>query len=73
MQADLFTKPTKANAVKQLFKDRHGQLVSNWDLNKITFRYGAVIHQLRKDGWLIDTINTDPKNGLYHFVYRGQI
>ena len=42
---------------------------SNFELNKIMFRYGAVIHNLRKDGYHIDTICI--KRGLYRY-YMGQ-
>lgn len=71
MQETMFN-TTKASKVLQALKDGGGAGVSNWDLNQITFRYGAVIHRLRKEGHMIDTIKLN-NNGGYKFVYRGKI
>ena len=56
----LFDKPpTKAKRVEQTLKAAGLGGVSNAALNHITFRYGAVIHELRKDGHTIVTGPTD--------------
>lgn len=45
--------------------------VTNRDLNKICFRYGARIHELRKEGHKIVTSRV--KEGLFSFTYKGHI
>lgn len=69
-QTDIFgTKPlTKAKRVELLLKSKG--VVSNVELNHITFRYGAVIHSLRQDGHEIITGPTD-KYGkvIYYWHY----
>ncbi len=72
-QADMFTKPTKAKMVERMLKDAGISGVTNGQLNRVTFRYGAVIHRLRKEGWLIDTIPIDRKNGYYRYIYKGRL
>lgn len=61
-------KSTKAARI--LKKLQIDQTVTNWELNKITFRYGSCIHDLRKEGHVIKTnrINND---GLYEYSYHG--
>jgi hypothetical protein len=71
MQTDLF-KTTKKSKVLQALKLAGGDGVSNWDLNQITFRYSAVIHDLRQEGWLIDTVKLNSDGG-YKFIMRGKI
>lgn len=68
-QTDIFgTKPlTKARRVELALRAKGMAGVSNVELNHITFRYGAVIHELRKDGHDIMTGPTD-KYGLV--IYR---
>ena len=41
-------------------------------LNKVAFRYAAVIHKLRKDGWLI---STEGRQGteLCRYALRGRV
>lgn len=67
MQTDIFTKPTKAKFVEQTLRQAGWNGVSNWDLNRITFRYSAVIHNLRKQGHIIDTLKINPKTGLVKY------
>ncbi len=45
--------------------------VTNHDLNKVCFRYGARIHELRKEGHRIVTSHV--KEGLYAFTYKGHV
>lgn len=61
-------RPTKSKRVEMLLKSSGWGGASNWDLNKITFRYGAVIERLRKDGHEIITqkVNND---GLYKYIW----
>ena len=66
------TKPlTKAQRVENLLKARGWGGVDNSDLNEITFRYGAVIHRLRKDGHIIETGPTS-RSGLVMYYYGGK-
>lgn len=44
--------------------------VTNRELNDIMFRYGSVIHGLRKDGHIIRTHLV--KRGLYKYYYEGR-
>lgn len=57
---------TKAERVFEKLRKAGKGGVSNGELNKITFRYGAVICELRKDGYDIRTKKVG-KNGL--FIY----
>jgi hypothetical protein len=54
---------SRTQKVIDLMKRKEG--ASNGELNKIMFRYGAVIHRLRKDGHKIETIQI--KKGLYRY------
>lgn len=42
---------------------------TNVELNRICFRYGARIHDLRREGH--DIVTNRLKAGLYVFIYRG--
>ncbi|MDQ0825375.1 hypothetical protein QFZ60_001548 [Arthrobacter sp. B2I5] len=42
---------------------------TNHQLNKICFRYGARIHELRAEGH--DILSVKEKDGLWRFVYKG--
>lgn len=64
-------KLTKADRVERALRMSGRRGVSNWNLNKITFRYGAVIYKLRDRGYEIDTIKVK-NNGLYMYYYRGK-
>lgn len=64
-------KHTKADRVKTLLlSSKNG--VSNWDLNKITFRYGAVIFKLRNEGYKIETKKVK-NSGLYIYTVKGKV
>lgn len=43
---------------------------TNRELNRISFRYGSCIHELRKEGWIIRTHQLD-NDGLYKFTFHG--
>lgn len=45
---------------------------SNHELNKICFRYGSIIHDLRKEGHTIIThrLNND---GLFEYTLKGKV
>ena len=65
----IFTKRTKAQRVRDiLIKQGHA---TNHELNKICFRYGSIIHGMRKDGHQIVT-NRLNNDGLYDYVYKGE-
>ncbi|MBB0995720.1 hypothetical protein G6024_01105 [Dietzia maris] len=57
---------THARILKLLQKQRSA---TNRQLNTITFRYGARIHDLRREGYVVDTVREH--DGLYRFFYRG--
>lgn len=44
---------------------------TNAQLNKICYRYGARIHELRAEGF--DILSVKEKDGLWRFVYKGHI
>lgn len=61
-------KSTKTARVLKLLQSKKN--VTNWELNKITFRYGSCIHELRKEGHVIKT-NRLNNDGLYEYKYFG--
>jgi hypothetical protein len=71
MQLGLLEKPTKFNQVKRLLIDRGFLGVYNYELNPISYRYGAVIHKLRKEGYIIKTEQLS-RNGLFKFTMLGK-
>lgn len=48
-------------------------IASNRELNRICYRYGARIHDLRKDGWIIRSNLVDQKNGMWEFSLHGHV
>ena len=42
---------------------------TNRELNRICYRYGARIHDLRREGHVITSVHE--KDGLWRFVYKG--
>lgn len=44
---------------------------TNKDLNRICFRYGARIHELRNEGWVIDSNRLE--GGLWEFIFHGHV
>ena len=42
---------------------------TNRELNRICFRYGARLHDLRREGWEITSVRE--KDGLWRFVLKG--
>lgn len=42
---------------------------TNRELNRVCFRYGARLHDLRREGW--DILSVREKDGLWRFVLRG--
>lgn len=61
---------SKTGRVLRLMREK--KTVTNAELNKICFRYGAVIHNLRNEGWLIRTIRMN-NDGLFVFILDGHI
>ena len=47
------------------------QGATNWELNKIAFRYSAYIHTLRKDGHQIETVYGH--KGLVTYYLRDEV
>ena len=58
---------TKEARILRLLKSK-GR-ATNAELNRICFRYGARIHDLRSDGYIIVTNRL--KSGLFEFVFKG--
>ena len=58
---------TQTARILKLLKSE-GQ-ATNRQLNRICFRYGARIHELRIEGH--DILTVREKDGLFRFVYRG--
>jgi hypothetical protein len=48
---------------------QQGEL-TNLELNKICFRYGARIYELRREGHKI--VSVREKHGVWRFVYQGE-
>lgn len=60
------TRESKTERVlKRLQKKKR---VTNRELNKICFRYGSSIHELRKEGHNIKTVRIN-NDGLYEYIY----
>jgi hypothetical protein len=59
---------SKIARILRYLKDR-GE-ATNRELNRISFRYGAHIHELRKEGWKIKTHQLS-NDGLYKFTFHG--
>lgn len=68
MQTEIFYKPTKARMIERMLRDAGWSGVDMQDLNAISYRYGAIIHRLRRLGHKIETVPVDRKTG--HFKYR---
>lgn len=65
----MITKESQTTKILRLLKTQG--TVSNLELNRICYRYGARIHELRNDGYLIVTKRLS--NGLFMFVYKGHV
>lgn len=61
---------SKSRKVLDKLQNAGDRGVTNWELNKIMFRYGSVIFGLRKEGYLIRTVLV--KRGLYKYYYEGK-
>lgn len=57
---------TTARILKLLKKQRSA---TNRQLNAITFRFSARIHDLRREGYIVDTVREH--DGLFRFFYVG--
>ena len=56
----------KTNQTSRILRElRDKRFVTNIDLNKICYRYGARIHELRKEGWNIQREYERP--GVYRY------
>ena len=62
-------KTTKTARVLKLLQSKPA--VTNSELNKICFRYGSIIYDLRKEGHVIKTNCLNNKTGLYEYKYFG--
>jgi len=60
-------KQAQIKKILTLFKTK--RTVSNFELNKVCYRYAARIHELRKDGYRI--VSNHVGGGLWNFVYMG--
>lgn len=59
---------SKRARIMRAFKEK--KRLSNYELNKISQRFGSVIHDLRKEGWSITTVAVDVQKGHYEYVYK---
>ncbi len=59
---------TQTARILRLLKSKRS--VTNRELNRICFRYGARIHELRQEGHKIVSVHV--KDGLWRFVYKGK-
>lgn len=59
----------KSQLMRWVFETFQGEKISNWDLaTKLhTLRYGGYIHNLRLEGYDIETIRTKGKDGLFYY------
>ena len=62
--------PNHREQILALLQERGVRGIANDELNRICFRYGARIYELRKQGYLIETVRFG--EGLFRFVYRGK-
>lgn len=62
------TKETQTSRILKLLQKQG--YATNAQLNLICFRYGARLHELRKEGHVIVTQHIH--DGLFRFVYRGE-
>ncbi len=60
---------TKAKRVERALRGSGKQGISNGELNKISFRYSAIIFKLRNEGCTIDTVKIG-NTGLFKFYFR---
>lgn len=59
---------SKEARILRLFKEK--KRLTQKELNRISYRYGAIIYELRKDGNSITTVPIDARNGHYEYVYK---
>ena len=62
-------KTTKTARVLKLLQSKPA--VTNQELNRICFRYGSIIYDLRKEGHVIKTNCLNNNTGLYEYKYFG--
>jgi hypothetical protein len=62
----LLKKASRTQRIIDLMQRKQG--AGNDELNKIAYRYGAIIHRLRKDGHQIDTIQIKKGYFKYYMV-----
>lgn len=58
---------TQTKRILKLLKEKH--TVTNFELNKICYRYAARIHELRGDGYRI--VSSHVGGALWHYVFKG--
>lgn len=59
----------KSQLMRWVFETFQGEKISNWDLaTKLnTLRYGGLVHNLRQEGYDIETIRVKGKSGLFYY------
>ena len=62
--------PSQREKIINLLKEAGEEGITNKELNKIGFRFGARIQELHKLGYLIET--TSIKKGLYNYVLKSE-
>jgi len=65
-------KPTsKTSRILILLKDK--RRVTQQELTRVALRYGSIIHELKKEGHLIDAICIDRTRGQWEYVYHAPV
>lgn len=68
-KTDEVKRSEKVQKLIALMSRREGAF--NYDLNRVMFRYGAIIFNLRSEGYQITT--TPVKKGLFHYKITGKV
>lgn len=61
---------SKEARILRLFKEQ--KRLTQRELNRISYRYGSIIHTLRKEGHNIVTVPVDYRTGQFEYVYKGK-
>lgn len=64
----LTNKLSKHTRILMLFKEK--RRVTQRELNRISYRYGSIIHELRKEGHTIVTVPIDRATGEFEYQYK---
>jgi hypothetical protein len=57
---------SQKDKILELLLEAYPNYITNFTLNKICFRYGGRIHELRRDGWKIENIPSKDNHQEWH-------